>query len=417
MAAFRFQALTDAGKTDSGVIEAESARHARSLVRARGLAPISVEPISADAAGTAESASGVRLRGRKLGNTELALLTRQLASLLSAGLPLERALSALIEQAERVHVRDLLAGVRTDVLGGSTLAGALERRRRDFPDIYRALVAAGEQSGNLGLVLDKLATYVEERNTLTSKVVMAFVYPAIVSTVALLVVIGLLTYVVPQVVAVFDQTKQKLPTLTLMMIWLSDFLRARGWMIAVGLVLGGLGFKRALGNDGFRARFDAWLLTLPIFGRLVQSLNTARFASTLAILVGGGVPILRALEAGGRTVGNSAMRNDVDAAIVRVREGTSLARALAAGAKGDGGTRRGLFPPVLIHLIASGESTGNLPEMLSRAATGQGEDLARRTMVLTSLLEPVLILVMGAVVLVIVLAVLLPIIEINQLVR
>ncbi|HEU4621716.1 MAG TPA: type II secretion system inner membrane protein GspF [Burkholderiaceae bacterium] len=418
MAAFRYEALTAAGKTEAGVIEADSARHARSLVRARGLAPVAIDPIVDDAQG-----SGRRARGGKLRSGELALTTRQLASLLSAGLPLERALSALIEQAERPHVRDVLASVRTDVLGGQSLAIALNRYPRDFPDIYRSLVAAGEASGDLSKVLDQLATYIEDRNTLSQKVMLAFTYPAIVSGVALLVVIGLLTYVVPQVVSVFDQTKQKLPMLTVILIGISDFLRGYGWLLILAIAGGAFALRTALKQEAFRRRWDRRLLDIPIVGRLLRSLDTARFASTLAILVGGGVPILKALEAGARTVGNLAMRDDVDAAIVRVREGASLARALAAGAELDeeaiaaGRKAKGHFPPVLIHLIASGEQTGNLPDMLQRAAQGQADELSRRTLALTSLLEPALILTMGVVVLVIVLAVLLPIIEINQLVR
>lgn len=418
MAAYRYEALTDAGKSERGVIEADSPRQARALVRARGLAPVSVEAIAGDAAAAAEGGAPQARRRGKLRNAELALATRQLASLLAAGLPLERAMSALIDQAERAHVRDVLAAVRTDVLAGNSLASALERHRRDFPDIYRALVAAGEQSGDLGLVMDRLASYIEERNTLTSKVMLAFTYPAIVTVVALLVVTGLVTYVVPQVVSVFDQTKQKLPLLTVMLIGLSDFLRSYGWLLLIAIAAGVYALRAALKGEAFRLAWDQRMLKLPVIGRIVQSLNTARFASTLAILVGGGVPILKALEAGARTIGNSAMRRDVDAAIVRVREGAGLARALAAGAEpGRDGRARGSFPPVLIHLIASGEQTGNLPEMLRRAAQGQGDELTRRTMLLTSLLEPALIVSMAVVVLIIVLAVLLPIIEINQLVR
>lgn len=415
MAAFRYEALTDAGKSERGVIEADSPRQARALVRARGLAPLAVEVISGEDAG--RGGQPRRLRGR-LRTGELALATRQLASLLAAGLPLERALSALIEQSERAHVRDVLAAVRTDVLEGNTFAAALERHQRDFPDIYRALVAAGEQSGDLGLVMDKLATYIEERNALTSKVLLAFTYPAVVTVVALLVVTGLVTYVVPQVVSVFDQTKQKLPLLTVLLIALSDVLRSYGWALALGAIGAGWAVRAALKRPALRLAWDARLLKLPVVGRLVQSLNTARFASTLAILVGGGVPILKALEAGAQTMGNVAMRRDVEAAVVRVREGSPLARALAAGAEpGPDGRARGSFPPVLIHLIASGEQTGNLPDMLNRAAQGQADELSRRTLMLTSLLEPALIVAMAAVVLVIVLAVLLPIIEINQLVR
>lgn len=416
MTAFHFEALTDDGKTDRGVIEADSARQARALLRARGLAPLQVEPLRGD---RAEGAPRRRSRGR-LRAADLALLTRQLASLLAAGLPLERALSVLIDQAERAIVREVLASVRTDVLAGSSLAAALQAHPRDFPDIYRALVAAGEQSGDLSLVMDRLASYIEDRNALTSKVLLAFTYPATVTLVALAVVIGLLTYVVPQVVSVFEQTHQKLPTLTVVLIAVSDGLRHWGWLLALLLAAAVWGARLALKRPAVRLAVDERLLRLALVGRLVRAMDAARFASTLAILVGGGVPILKALEAGAQTLGNTAMRQDVEAAIGRVREGASLARALGVGAAGPDaqtGRAQGHFPPVLIHLIASGEQTGNLPDMLRRAAQGQADELTRRTLLLTSLLEPALIVTMGVVVLVIVLAVLMPIIEINQLVR
>jgi general secretion pathway protein F len=417
MTAFRYIALTESGDTTKGVIEAESARHARALMRQRALAPLEVEPIL-QATGVGEVAGSLPRRG-KLRSPALALLTRQLASLLSAGLPLERALTALIEQAENDYQRDVLAAVRTDVLGGSSLATALKSQARDFPDIYRALVAAGEQSGDLAEVLDRLATYLEDRSSLIQQVMTAFIYPAILTLVAVLVVILMLTYVLPQVMAVFDQTKQKLPWITVLVMAASDFLRQGWWVILVASMASVGIYRRALRNDSVRLRHDAAWLNLPIVGRLQLSLDTAQFASTLAILVSGGVPILKALEAGAATISNRALRQDVNAAAARVREGASLARALSV--KVDKASQnpkeRGRFPPVLIHLIASGEATGNLPEMLQRAARTQTDELRRRTLTLTSILQPAVVLVMGAIVLIIVLAMLLPIIEINTLVK
>lgn len=420
MAAFRYTALTDSGKTETGVIEAESARHARTLIRNQGLAPMEVEAIERGDAAT--PATTVRRQRGKLRTPALALLTRQLASLLTAGLPLERALSALIEQAENDYQRDVLASVRTDVLGGSPLATALNAHARDFPEIYRALVAAGEQSGDLAEVLDRLATYLEDRASLAQQVFAAFIYPAILTLVAVLVVVLMLTYVLPQVVAVFDQSKQKLPLITVLVMAASDFLRHWWWLLLLALAGGWWSYRNALRSDAVRLQHDAAWLNLPVLGRLQLSLDTARFASTLAILVGGGVPILKALEAGAATISNRALRRDVDAAAVRVREGAPLARALSV--KADGSTTpthaaalRGRFPPVLIHLIASGEATGNLPDMLQRAARTQTDELKRRTITLTSILQPAVVLIMGAIVLVIVLAMLLPIIEINTLVK
>jgi general secretion pathway protein F len=344
----------------------------------------------------------------RLRAADLALVTRQLASLLSARLPIEQALSAVVEQAEKPAVRERFAAVRSEVVSGQTLSQSLSRFPRDFPDVYRALVAAGEQSGDLALVMNRLADYVESRTALSQRIVLAFTYPAIVTVVAALVIVALLTYVVPQVVGVFTQTKQALPWLTVALIAVSDFAREWGvWLLlAVGLAL--LLFRLALRSPSFRLAWHSRLLSMPIAGRLILGLNTARFTSTLGILTSSGVPLIRALEAGARTLGNDALRLVVDDAIDRVREGAPLSRSLAAG---------GRFPPVMIHMIASGEATGELPDMLERTALQLSQETERRTLALTSLLEPMLILLMGAIVLVIVLAVLLPIIEINQLVR
>lgn len=403
MPAFRYEAADAAGKTDKGVIEADSARQARTLLRARGLTPLLVDALGAQATKRSGSTFGKRLSAQ-----ENALVTRQLASLLVAGLPLDEALAALADQAERAYVGELLAAIRAEVLGGSSLSVALAQHPKDFPDIYRALVSAGEHSGNLGLVLSRLADYIESRNALTSKIKLAFTYPAIVTVVAFAIVIFLLSYVVPQVVSVFANTKQKLPTLTIIMLWLSDFVRNWGWLAAIVLVAIGVLIRNLLKQPALRLSWHKWLLTAPLFGKLVRGYNTARFASTLAILTSAGVPILRGLQAAGETLNNVALKTNVEDASTRVREGTSLARALAA---------QNQFPPVLVHLIRSGEATGNLPAMLERAAQGEAQELERRTLFLTGLLEPALILTMGVVVLLIVLAVLMPIIEINQLVH
>jgi len=403
MPAFRYEAADAAGKTDKGVIEADSARQARTLLRARGLTPLLVDVLGAQATKRSGSSFGKRLSAQ-----ENALVTRQLASLLVAGLPLDDALAALADQAERAYVGELLAAIRAEVVGGSSLSVALAQHPKDFPDIYRALVSAGEHSGNLGLVLSRLADYIESRNALTSKIKLAFTYPAIVTVVAFAIVIFLLSYVVPQVVSVFANTKQKLPTLTIIMLWLSDFVRNWGWLAAIVLVAIGVLIRNLLKQPALRLSWHKWLLTAPLFGKLVRGYNTARFASTLAILTSAGVPILRGLQAAGETLNNVALKTNVEDASTRVREGTSLARALAA---------QNQFPPVLVHLIRSGEATGNLPAMLERAAQGEAQELERRTLFLTGLLEPALILTMGVVVLLIVLAVLMPIIEINQLVH
>lgn len=404
MPAFRFEAIDIAGKTKKGVMNADSPRAARSDLRNQGMTPISVEQIAAQDAQTKKGFSF----GEKLSTTESALFTRQLASLLEAGLPLEQALSALLEQAERIYVRDLVASIRSEVMGGAALSDALSRHPRDFPEIYRALVASGEQIGHLSRVLSRLADYIERRNALVQKVTLAFTYPAIVTVVAFSIVIFLLTYVVPKIVEVFANTKQKLPTLTLVMLAVSDFVRNYGLVCAIVIIGLFFAWRTALKEPNMKRRWHTWLLTAPLYGKFERSLNTSRFASTLAITTGSGVPILRALQTSRDTLSNVAMRELVEQATASVREGVSLARALSAQKH---------FPPMLIHMIRAGEITGELPAMLERAAAAQETDLERRTLTIAGLLEPALILAMGVVVLLIVLAVLMPIIEINQLVR
>jgi general secretion pathway protein F len=406
MPAFRYEAVDTGGITRKGVLNADSPRSARADLRLQGLTPLAVEPIAAqvDESGAARS----RGFGERLSQVELALFTRQLASLLEAGLPLEQAFTALLEQAERAYMRDLIASIRSEVMGGASFSSALSRHPRDFAEIYRALVSSGEQIGQLARVLARLADYIERRNALVQRVRLAFTYPAIVTVVAFAIVIFLLTYVVPQIVSVFANTKQKLPVLTVMMLGVSNFTRAYG--IYVGLAVIGLWvmWRRALRNPELKRRWHAWLLDAPVYGRFERSLNTARFASTLAITTGSGVPILRALETSRDTLSNVAMKGLVEDATASVREGASLARALSA---------QKYFPPMLVHMIRAGEITGELPAMLERAADSQQADLERRALTIAGLLEPVLILAMGLVVLLIVLAVLMPIIEINQLVR
>ena len=385
MPAYRYQAADPSGKFQKGILDADSARQARAMIRDRGLTPLEVETLE-----NRQASGGSVVIGGRLRDSDLALCTRQLASLLTARLPLERALNAVIEQAESAKVRERFAAVRSDVVGGQTLSQAMAKFPRDFPDTYRALVGAGEQSGDLAKVMAKLADYVESRTALVSKVKMAFTYPAIVTFVALAVIVALLTYVVPQVVGVFNQTRQKLPLLTVILIQVSDFVRVYGWVVVAAIVAAVVAFH------------------MPMFGRLIRGVNTARFASTLSILTGSGVPLIRSLEAGAATLSNEALKANVLDALARVREGVPLSRALGAGKQ---------FPPMLIHMIASGEATGELPEMLERAAQTMSQEVERRTLTMTTLLEPILILIMGAIVLMIVLAVLLPIIEINQLVK
>jgi len=406
MPAFRYEAVDTGGVTRKGVLNADSPRAARADLRLQGLTPLSVEAIAAQV----DDSGATRSRGfgERLSQVELALFTRQLASLLEAGLPLEQAFTALLEQAERPYMRDLIASIRSEVMGGASFSSALARHPRDFAEIYRALVSSGEQIGQLARVLARLADYIERRNALVQRVRLAFTYPAIVTVVAFAIVIFLLTYVVPQIVSVFANTKQKLPFLTIMMLGVSNFTRAYGIYVGLAIIGAWIMWRRALRNPALKLRWHAWLLDAPVYGRFERSLNTARFASTLAITTGSGVPILRALETSRDTLSNVAMKGLVEDATASVREGVSLARALSV---------QKYFPPMLVHMIRAGEITGELPAMLERAADSQQADLERRALTIAGLLEPVLILAMGLVVLLIVLAVLMPIIEINQLVR
>jgi len=406
MTAFRFEALDAAGKSTSGLLEADNARAARAQLRAQSLVPLQVTPVGA-AAGE-EAGSGSALRRRVFNTASLTVWTRQLAGLVTSGLPLERALSALSDEADDPRQRELVAQLKSEVNAGSPFARALGLAPREFDEVYRAVVAAGEQSGALGQVLEKLADDLEERQALRAKLLGAALYPAIVSVIALLIVIFLVTYVVPQVASVFTSSRRALPGLTVAMLAISAFVRQWGWVM---LILGGAGAAAAtfaLRVPAVRERFDAAFLRLPLLGRLSKGYNAARFAGTLAMLAAAGVPILKALQASAETLGNRAMRADAMDALVQVREGAPLASALAAKKR---------FPGLLSMFARLGEQTGQLPLMLTRAAKQQSSEVQRRAMALATMLEPLLIVAMGAVVMLIVLAVLLPIIQLNAWVK
>ncbi len=409
MPVFLYEAVDKTGVTSQGTVIADNPRAARADLRSRGLLTILLEARDSSKENTQLSSKiFFGLFTEKLSSAELSLFTRQLASLLEASLPLERALFALQEQAERPYVKNLVATIRSEVMGGTSLSNALAQHKADFNDIYRALVAAGEQIGQLAGVLVRLADHGERRAALIQKLRLAFTYPVIVTAVALAIVIFLLTYVVPQIVAVFINSKQQLPLLTIVMLAISNFIRHWGWLLLFVLLSTTLIWRYLLKNRLFKIRWHTWLLTAPFYGAFERSVNTARFASTLSITTNSGVPILRALQISQDTLSNLAMREFVAQATSRVREGATLAHALASYKQ---------FPPLLIHMIRAGEVTGELPAMLKRVASTQEQELERRAMTIASLLEPALILGMGVVVLLIVLAVLMPIIEINQLVR
>ncbi len=405
MPAYSYVAVDSQGRTKRGVVEAEAPRQARAGLRSAGLVPLELAAVDPEAA-----APGQRrwlVRRHRLASAELALITRRWALLLEAGLTLEECLDALIEQAQGESSRRILASVRADVLSGHGLAPALDKLPSSFPELYRALVATGEQSGELASVMSRLADYLENRQTMAQNASLALLYPAIVSAVALLIVVGLLVYVVPQVVEVFKYSRQELPFLTRAMLWTSAALQ--GNIVLVLVLVAGLAAsaRAAWARETWRAKWQMRLLGLPVIGPLLQGIGTARLASTLAILVGSGVPLLQALAAGTRVLGNLPLRAAVEDAARLVREGSSLHRALE---------RPKIFPPIFIHLVSSGESSGRLAHMLQQAAKHQEIENERRIRLLTGILEPLVIVVLGIVVLLVVLAILLPIIEMNQLV-
>lgn len=405
MPGFRYEAIEQAsGKQRRGVIEADNARQARQQLREQGMLVAGLDEIVSERAGDSflqRQRGGVSL-------AQLALLTRQLSTLLDAGLTIEQALQVLIEQADQPREREVVAALRSEILAGVPLSKALGNFPRVFPELYRTLVAAGEESGKLPAVMRRLADYIESSQALRGKVMLAMLYPAIITCVSILVVGGLLTYVVPQVVNVFQNTHQQLPWLTRALLATSAAVKVGALPALLLLGLAGFGFARALRAEPFRLQVDSFLLRLPLAGRLIRSINTARLASTLAILVGSGVPLLSALQHVSGVVINRAQRLAVTEASKQVREGVSLSRALAGGK---------VFPPVLIHLIASGEASGKLEHMLERAAQQQAQELESRVSTLTGLMEPLLILAMGGVVLLIVMAILMPVFEMNQLIK
>ncbi|MGQ3000454.1 type II secretion system inner membrane protein GspF [Variovorax sp.] len=399
MPRFHFEAANAGGQIQAGTMEAESQRAVRLQLRERGLTALGVHEVAG---------GGGSWFGPRLSATDLLWATRELASLLGARLPLESALMATIEQAEQKVVAEALSAVCNHVRGGMRLADALGERPRDFPAIYRALIGAGEDSGELARVMERLADYLEGRDNLRSKMLTAFIYPGVVAFVSVCIVIFLLGYVVPQVVSAFSQARQELPLLTRVMLGASGYVREWGWLTALVLGAAFALWRWSLRDDAARLRWHGFLLRVPMVGKYVLGVNTARFASTLAILMDAGVPLLRSLDAARETMGNDRLKQCAADTAARVREGAPLASALRV---------QKVFPSNLIHLVASGEKTGALAPMLERAAANLSRDLERRATRLTALLEPLMILGMGAVVMLIVLAVMLPIMEINQMVK
>jgi general secretion pathway protein F len=404
VSAFEYTALDIAGKERKGILEGDTPRHIRQLLREQQLLPVAVAEVAQKEAKRQRSFS----LARRVSSADLALFTRQLATLVRAGLPLEESLLAVSQQTEKPRVQSIILGVRSRVMEGHTLANGFAEFPRIFPEIYRSTVSAGEQAGHLDNVLERLADYTEGRDQLRQKVLGAMLYPIVLSVLCFGIVSALLVYVVPQVVSVFEASKAKLPLITQLLILTSGFLRSWGVYLLIAAIVAVVGFRRWLRNPAARRQFHHLLLRLPMVGRLARGFNTARFTRTFSILSASSVPVLEALRISGEVVTNLPMRDAVADAAARVREGAPIGRSLAASR---------LFPPMTIHLISSGESSGQLEAMLERAAISQERELDGLIAAMVGLLGPILIVVMGLFVMGIVFAMLLPIFQMNNLIH
>ncbi len=407
MGAFEYVAVDAAGRDRKGVIEGDTARHVRQLLREQALLPVEVREVVEQDDRTARRSFKFRFQ-RGLSAADLALVTRQLATLVKSGLPLEEALLAVSQQTDKPRVHSIILGVRSKVMEGHTLADGLADFPGSFPEIYRATVAASEQSGHLDAVLERLADYTDNRQQMRSRTLTAMLYPVMLFVVCVAIVFFLLVSVVPKVVDVFRTSDAQLPLLTQLLITGSDFMREYGVWLVIGIAAAGYLFSRWLRVEANLRRWHGFLLRLPLIGKIVRGSNTARFARTLSTLTSSTVPVLEALRISSEVVTNLPMRAAVADAAVRVREGAPIGRSLGVSK---------LFPPMMIHLISSGESSGELDTMLERSAVHQERELDSILQALVSLLGPLMILVMGGLVLLIVLAMLLPIFELNQLVK
>ncbi len=407
MAAFEYIALDAKGREKKGIIEGDTQRQVRQMLRDQGMMPLQIDT-AANQEKKQKDNQPTQVSRRSISTTDLALFTRQLATLVRAAIPLDEALSAVGKQTEKPRIQGMVFALRAKILEGHTLAAGLADFPKIFPTLFRATVAAGESSGHLDVVLDRLADYTESRQQMASKVTQATIYPAILTIMAFLVVTGLLMFVVPQIVEVFDSSGQELPGITQAMIWISEFLQA-WWLLLIVIAIGiYFGIQKFLSIPYNRRRYHLTLLKIPVLGKLVRGLNTARFSRTLSILSSSGVPVLDALKLAAPVVENLPMQDAVIDAAEKVREGSSIYAAL---------DRSKLFPPMTLHLISSGEKSGNLEGMLDKAAEQQERELELLIATFMGLFEPLIIVAMGGIVLVIVLSILLPIINMNDLMQ
>ena len=403
MATFEYQAINVKGQNVKGSFEADTVKLARQQLKSKDLTLLEIEEVHKK-----EHSGNRTMLSQRISMRQLAHITRQLAALLGSGLSIDEALGITAKQLDSAKAKRILLGVRGRILEGQSLAQACSAFPSSFPPLYRATVEAGESSGKLDQVLQRLADYISDKGQLHSKLQMAMIYPMMLTSVSLLVVIGLLAYVVPEITSVFDKMGGELPTITKLLIACSDFFKHYGLVLLIVVTGLSMGFKMLMRLPEPRMRFHLFILNMPFVSRFSKGMNTARFTRTLAILTNSGVELLQALQISSQVLTNNAMQKAVEAASIRVREGQSLNKAMEAS---------GLFPPVTIHLVASGEASGQLPKMLASAADDQERDIQALTEMTLGLFEPILILVMGLVVLAIVLAILLPIFEMNQLVK
>ena len=404
MAAFEYTALTDSGRKNRGTLEADSARAARQQLRAKGMVPLEVAPATES---SGQGGAGILSGSPGLSIKHLALLTRQIATLLRAGIPLEETLGAIASQTRNQKIRRIVLAVRGKVLEGHSFAQALGSFPRAFPKLYRATVEAGEHSGHLDAVLERLGDYTENQQKFRQKVQLALIYPLVLVFVCVLVVTGLMVYVVPDVIEVFTGSGQVLPVPTQILVAISDFIAAWGWLVPPALIAAIIGVIMLLRQPGIRYRFHHRLLELPLIGWLVRGGQSARYVGTLAILTGSSVPLVQAMGIASGVMSNEFLKERLKAAQKSVREGGSLRRALEDVE---------YFPPMMIYMIASGESSGTLDEMLTRAAESQEQDLQGAVTAFVSLFEPAMLLMMAAIVLFIVMAIMMPIMSMNQMV-
>ncbi len=406
MPRYRFEALTYAGKSERGSVEGENVRAVRQALMAKQLVPVTIE---------LETEWGKQYfwnkwfsENKPLSRADLAIITKQVAILVRSGVQIDEALTVLAEESSQAHVKTVLQAVVSELRAGLPLSKAISGQPLSFDPLYQGVVGAAEQSGKMGQVLTQLAEFLEKRQALKQKAMGALAYPAMLTGVAFMIVLFLMTYVVPQIARVFQSTRQALPFSTRFILGLSEFLVNWGWLLLAIIIAAIFYSRRALAKEDFRLKVDRALLNTPLLGPLLLGFETARFANTMAMLVSANVPILTALHSARSTLGNSVLRAAIDSTEVRLREGTSLSRALGSQA---------VFSPILIHLIRSGEASGKLAEMLKYGAENAELESEQKTKIFTSLLEPLLILAMGLMVLGIVMAVMQPILEMNSGVR